>query len=159
MIFVTVGSQMPFDRLIRAVDQWAMKHTDQRIFAQIGDSDYVPQAMAYEHSLPPAEFVRRVVEAKVVIAHAGMGTIISAAEFGKLIVLLPRRGSLRETRNDHQLATAKWLRSKPGIFVADSEDELPTALARALTDSAGIGFSGAVPDAMIANLKSIIRQL
>ncbi len=100
-----------------------------------------------------------MIEADVVIAHAGMGSIISAAEFGKPMVLLPRRGSLRETRNDHQIATAKWLRSKPGIFVADSEDELPTVLARALADSAGIGLTGAVPVAMIANLKSIIDQL
>jgi UDP-N-acetylglucosamine transferase subunit ALG13 len=150
---------MPFDRLIRAVDQWAMMHADQRVIAQIGDSTYVPQAMAYDRSLPPSEFVQRMIEADVVIAHAGMGSIISAAEFGKPMVLLPRRGSLRETRNDHQIATAKWLRSKPGIFVADSEDELPTVLARALADSAGIGLTGAVPVAMIANLKSIIDQL
>ena len=159
MIFVTVGSQMPFDRLIRAVDRWAMTHADQQVVAQIGDSAYVPQAMAYDHSLPPAEFVRRMMEAEVVIAHAGMGTIISAAEFCKPMVLLPRRGSLRETRNDHQVATAKWLRTKPGIFVADSEDELPAVLARALADSADIGLSGALPVAMIASLKSIIRQL
>ena len=159
VIFVTVGSQMPFDRLIRAVDQWAMTHQNQKVIAQIGESDYVPQAMAYDRSLPPTEFVRRMVAAELVIAHAGMGTIISAAEFGKPMVLLPRRGSLRETRNDHQLAAVRWLRSKPSIFIADSEDELPNVLDQALCAFSEVGLSCAAPETMITNLRILISKL
>jgi len=36
MIFVTVGAQMAFDRLIRAVDAWAGVHPAVSVFGQIG---------------------------------------------------------------------------------------------------------------------------
>jgi hypothetical protein len=28
LIFLTVGAQMPFDRLVRLVDDWAARHRD-----------------------------------------------------------------------------------------------------------------------------------
>ena len=40
MIFVTVGTQGPFDRLVRAVDKWAGMRARADIFAQTGPSDY-----------------------------------------------------------------------------------------------------------------------
>lgn len=159
MIFVTVGSQMPFDRLIKAVDAWARDHREQTVVAQIGDSDYAPRFMEYSRTLPPAEFNARMAEASVVVAHAGMGTIISAAEFGKPMILLPRRGDFRETRNDHQFATAKWLASKPGISVAFSEVELSEILTRESLGLSEVGLSSAAPEVMIASLRKIIGQL
>lgn len=159
MIFVTVGSQMPFDRLIKAVDAWAGNHREYEVEAQIGNSAYEPQFMAFSKTLTPSEFAARMAEASVVVAHAGMGTIISAAEFGKPMVLLPRRGNLRETRNDHQIATAKWLASKPGISVAYSEDELAEILTRESSNLAEVGLSSAAPETMIAALREIVGQL
>lgn len=38
MIFVTVGTQVQFDRLIRTVDEWAGARARSDIFAQIGPS-------------------------------------------------------------------------------------------------------------------------
>ena len=54
-----------------------------------------------------------------------MGTIITALELGKPILVVPRLGKLGETRNDHQVATAKRL----------AEDELVLAA----YDEAGFG--------------------
>lgn len=159
MIFVTVGSQMPFDRLIKAVDLWARDNREQIIEAQIGNSDYVPQFIAYSRILSPSVFAARMGEASVVVAHAGMGTIISAAQFGKPMVLLPRRGNLRETRNDHQIATAKWLASKPGIHIAFDEHELAEILTRETYRLSEARLSSDAPDAMIAALKGIVGQL
>ena len=42
MIFVTVGTQLPFDRLIRAVDNWAKAAGRRDVFAQIGPASYRP---------------------------------------------------------------------------------------------------------------------
>lgn len=159
MIFVTVGSQMPFDRLIKAVDAWACDHREQAVEAQIGNSDYVPQCMAHYRTLSPADFAARMRAASVVVAHAGMGTIISAAEFGKPLVLLPRRGALRETRNDHQIATAKWLAAKPGISVAYDESELADILTREIVRVSEVGLSSAAPAEMIQTLKGIVERL
>jgi UDP-N-acetylglucosamine transferase subunit ALG13 len=53
-----------------------------------------------------------------------MGSIITALEYGKPIIVMPRRGDLRETRNDHQIATAMRLMKRGGITVALNETEL-----------------------------------
>ena len=123
MIFVTVGSQMPFDRLVKAVDEW-VGQSSREVLAQIGDSQLQPKHMRYVHSMPPSEYVDCVRRAELVVAHAGMGSIITALEFGKPILIMPRRGSLNETRNEHQMATARQFAGKTGIYVAMDEREL-----------------------------------
>lgn len=130
MIFVTVGAQMPFDRLVRAVDAWAARGGNGDVFAQIGPSDYRPQFMAYTRFLPPPEFAAQFGVASLVVAHAGMGSIITALERGKPILVMPRRGELGETRNDHQVATAQRFRGLGPVEVAFDEHELSTALDR-----------------------------
>ena len=132
MIFATVGSQMPFDRLIRALDEWAGKQEGAvSVLAQIGNSDVVASHLKIISSLSPGEFRESVKTAEVIVAHAGMGSVLTAMEFGKPLVVLPRLGAWQETRNDHQVATAKWLSSKPGVYVAMSESDLPAAIDRA----------------------------
>lgn len=131
MIFVTVGSALPFDRLIQAMDAWAAGHPQTEVFAQIGAGAYVPQHMGYERMITPAEFRRRSESANTIVAHAGMGSVITASELGKPIVLLPRLASAREHTTDHQLHTAGWLTARPGIFVASSEADLAKQIAAA----------------------------
>jgi len=123
---------MPFDRLIRALDEWAGKQEGAvSVLAQIGNSDVVASHLKIISSLSPGEFRESVKTAEVIVAHAGMGSVLTAMEFGKPLVVLPRLGAWQETRNDHQVATAKWLSSKPGVYVAMSESDLPAAIDRA----------------------------
>ena len=108
MIFVTVGTQLTFDRLIRAVDAWAEANPGQEVFAQINEGGYQPRHIAFAAHVDPLTFSRRFAEATVVVAHAGMGTIIPALEAGKPLLLLPRLAALGEHRNDHQVGTARF---------------------------------------------------
>jgi UDP-N-acetylglucosamine transferase subunit ALG13 len=124
MIFVTVGAQMPFDRLIGAVDEWASSRKRSDVFAQIGQSDYRAKSIETTRNIDPLEFRKRVEAAAVVVAHAGMGTIITALELAKPIIVMPRRADLRETRNDHQVDTAKHLNRQGRITAAFDEQEL-----------------------------------
>src|SRR5262245_61048293 len=124
MIFVTVGAQMPFDRLIRAVDEWAATCGRSDIFAQIGPSNYRPRHIRATRFIDPPEFRERVEAARVVVAHAGMGSILTALELGKSIIVMPRRGDLKETRNDHQVATARHLLAQGRVLVAFDEQQL-----------------------------------
>jgi UDP-N-acetylglucosamine transferase subunit ALG13 len=157
VIFVTVGSQMPFDRLIRAVDEWAAQNaTPDGVLAQIGRAEYLPRSMSAVESMPPAHFRELVQNCTVMVAHAGMGSILTALEFGKPIVVLPRRGNLRETRNDHQVATAQWLASRPGVFVAMEEGRLPVAIGAALDASASEAYG--ISNAASPELLSAIRE-
>lgn len=131
MIFATVGSALPFDRLIRTMDAWAAGHPDIEVVAQIGEGTYLPEKMKFHRMVTPAQFGQLTREAEVIVAHAGMGSVITALELSKPIVLLARRADVREHTTDHQLHTAKWLRTKNGIFVAESELEIPVQIAAA----------------------------
>lgn len=128
MIFATVGTQLPFDRLIRALDQWASHNPQVDVFAQIGKTNYVPQHMQWERTIPADTFRSRLLDCSTVVAHAGMGTIISAVELGKRVVVMPRRAEFKEHRNDHQLATVERLKHLGGLEVAEDCEGLAALL-------------------------------
>ena len=128
MIFVTVGTQLPFDRLVRAVDDWAGASGVTAVFAQIGDALYRPANLEWAPYLPADEFRRRLAAASLVVSHAGMGNLLAALEAQKPLIVMPRRAALNEIRNNHQVATAKWLRQMSGVRVAEDEAELAATL-------------------------------
>lgn len=120
---------MPFDRLIRTIDEWAQATGRTDCFAQIGPSKFSPEHISYTNFLEPQEFRQCMAEASGVVAHAGMGTILMALEIGLPILVLPRLARLRETRNDHQTATARHLADAGLVLAARDEMELPMRLA------------------------------
>ncbi len=128
---MTVGSQLPFDRLTRAVDQWCAASGRSDVIGQIGEvgtDGYRPTHFRWSEFIPPAEFNRLLGQAELVIAHAGMGSIISALRNAKPIIIMARRANLGEHRNDHQLATAAHFANRQGVYVAQDEAALPVAL-------------------------------
>jgi len=128
VIFVTVGHQMPFDRLVTAVDAWAARNARDDVFAQIGETSYRPGHIQWVARMDPDEFRDRVAAADAIVSHAGMGTILTALELGRPIVVMPRVARLSETRNDHQVATAVRFRELGRVSVAMDESEIPAAL-------------------------------
>ena len=128
MIFVTVGTQGPFDRLVRTVDDWASENKNVRIFAQIGESEYIPSHLEWKKFIIPEEFNECVAQCWLVVSHAGMGIIISSLRYFKPILVLPRKEMLKETRGSHQMDTAKVLSEKRYIYVAWDEHELKEKL-------------------------------
>jgi UDP-N-acetylglucosamine transferase subunit ALG13 len=126
-IFVTVGTQLPFDRLVAAVDGWAAENQAE-FFAQTGNSAYEPRHMSWKKFTTSAEANEWIRAADLVVSHAGMGTILTRCETGLPIIVMPRRSELGEHRNDHQAATAKRLSHLPGLTVAEDEDELRVQL-------------------------------
>jgi UDP-N-acetylglucosamine transferase subunit ALG13 len=120
---------MPFDRLIQAVDAWAGDRRRDDVFAQIGESTLEPRHVAWTRFLEPDAFRQHVAQSRAMVAHAGTGSILTALEHGKPILVLPRRASRRETRNDHQVATAERFAASGRVLVAMDETELPSRLA------------------------------
>jgi UDP-N-acetylglucosamine transferase subunit ALG13 len=86
--------------------------------------------VAYCKFLAPGEFSRRLSQARVIVAHAGMGTILSALKSEKPILVMPRRAALGEQRNDHQLATARHLWTLGKVNVAMDDEALRDQLDR-----------------------------
>lgn len=142
MIFLTVGTHEPFDRLVRAMDAWCARQqaSGHTLFGQIAErrpGDYIPKHFEWTPRLAPAEYAARFAEADLIVSHAGMGSILTALQSAKPIVILPRRAHLHETRNDHQFSTVKMLGSRPGIYVADNEVVLPSIIDQAIADLDG----------------------
>lgn len=158
MIFVTVGTELPFNRMVRVVDQWARAAGRTDVFAQIGETDWQPAHIAWSNFLQPPEFSKKFAEADVVVAHAGMGTILSALQWEKPILVMPRRASLGEQRNEHQLATAQRLSELGKINVAMDEAQLRTMLDRLsqLRPKEKIGASAS--DSLVAALREFIEK-
>lgn len=130
MIFVTVGTDLPFDRMVRIIDAWAGENPDCEVFAQIGEGGWEPRNIRFAHFLQPPEFTEHFKAASVIISHAGMGTILSALHHGKPILVMPKMASLGEHRNEHQLATARRMMDLGNVNVAFDENELRARLDR-----------------------------
>ena len=127
MIFVVTGTQLPFDRLIRMLDEIAPQ-LDEDIVAQVNGSGYLPRHINTIDLLPPDEFDRLFSSARLIVAHAGIGTIITAMQQQKPIIIFPRIAALGEHRNEHQLATAKKMKEAGWVYVANTKEELSELL-------------------------------
>lgn len=124
MIFVTVGTQLPFDRLIRAVDEIAPFLGGERIIAQTCGGRYAARYIECRTYIPAAEFDAIIKQSRLIISHAGTGNIIAALMQGKPCIIMPRLASLSEHRNEHQLATVKKMRELRLVSVAYNNRQL-----------------------------------
>ena len=160
MIFVTIGSMFPFDRLVRAMDAWAAAHPEEEVLAQIGDGGFQPAHMRWLRRLDQDGFAATARQAEIIVAHAGMGSVITAGQFGTPIVVLPRLKRWGEHNTDHQLATAGWLQGRPGVFVAPAERELDRRIAeaRAAADGRLPSLPSVAPPAFIARLRACLES-
>jgi beta-1,4-N-acetylglucosaminyltransferase len=125
MIFITVGSEYPFDRLIRAMDELIENGVIQTgVFAQIGHGRYLPRNMGWAETITRSAFEKKVADASGVIAHAGMGTILSCLKAQKPLLVVPRLKKYGEIVSDHQVATAKKFESLNYLLAAYDEKDL-----------------------------------
>ncbi|MDD5392004.1 MAG: glycosyltransferase [Thiothrix sp.] len=129
MIFVAVGTQFPFDRLISYVDAWVGQNHEQGV-AQIAGGEYLPQHLRWERFMPATTFNQHLQAAELIISHAGMGNIITALENHTPIIVMNRQHALGEHRNDHQLDGLEWMGKLPGVYTASTQDELYALLDR-----------------------------
>lgn len=136
LIFVTIGALFPFDRLVRLMDEMAPTMPGQTFFAQIGEGAYEPRNMPFARLVKAAQFRQLVADCDLMVAHAGMGSVLSALEARKPIVLLPRSMELLEHTTDHQMATARWLEGRPGIRIAMTDAELRPTIEQSLAAGA-----------------------
>jgi len=127
MILVTIGTQVPFDRFIKAVDELA-ETIDEPFVVQALKGNYLPKNFKTVDFIAPDEFNRIMLETRLVVAHAGIGSILSAIDYEKPIIIFPRLASLGEHRNDHQMATAIAMNEKGYAYVAYDKKQLSDLL-------------------------------
>lgn len=131
MIFLTVGTQFPFDRLVKAVDELVGRNGfDEEIYAQIGDSSYQPRNFKAIPLLEKKVFDKHISEASCIISHAGMGTITMALDNKKPLLVMPRLKKSGEVVNDHQVGIARRFEQLGHILVAYDVEDLPDGIRR-----------------------------
>lgn len=130
MIFLTIGTLQPFDRLVKMVDSLAGDgRIKEQLIGQIGFGDYCPQSIQAYPVLKKKEFDEYMEKASFIIAHAGMGSIITAITLQKPMIVVPRLKQYREHVNDHQLDTALKFEELGIVLVANTENELVEKIA------------------------------
>lgn len=154
MIFVTVGTQLAFPRLIDAMNRIAPTLSE-TVIAQTGPGGGDWTNLDHRANLSPAAFAETFRAARAIVAHAGIGTILSARSAGKPLIVMPRRHALGEHRNDHQLATARQVAELPGIHVTEDETGIAALLAAPELTAASEASSPA-REALIARLRDFI---
>lgn len=129
MIFLTVGSSLPFDRLVRMIDDAVVDASiEEEVFGQIGGGSYTPRGFAFTRFLGKQRYNECFDRATAIISHAGIGTISHALKLSKPILVMPRQKALRELVDDHQLMTAERFSDLGHVLAFSSHIELMNQL-------------------------------
>lgn len=145
-VFCTVGTQLPFDRMLENIDNVAIEFPSIEFFAQIGKSGYIPNNMDWVRGLDEQSYHDYLIKADVLIGHAGMGTIITAIDYDKPLIIFPRVFAKGEHRNDHQLSTAKKFADRPNVFVVTNEKDAFIVLKKLIVNKNNIKHSNVKND-------------
>ena len=127
MIFVTLGTQkFQLNRLLKQLDKYIEQgQITDKVIAQIGYSDYLPKRYEYIDFLQgeSQEALENDFREKL-IAHSGVGSIISAINSNKPVIVYPRLAKYREHIDDHQLEIAYAFSVKNYVLCCGEEDDL-----------------------------------
>jgi UDP-N-acetylglucosamine transferase subunit ALG13 len=143
MILVTIGTnEQPFDRLVRAA---ATLGGLESLVVQHGSSRVPHGRGEWVDFVSFAELSTRMEQARVVVCHAGVGSIMLARRCGKRPIVVPRRLHLGEAVDDHQLPIARRLHANGVVTLVEDVERLaeainavdPNAIAQALDDDSG----------------------
>jgi beta-1,4-N-acetylglucosaminyltransferase len=131
VIFLTVGTQFPFDRLVRAIDHLFEEGLmSEGVFGQIGQSTYTPRHFQAVASLEKKAYDKYFRQASAIISHAGMGAITMALDHDKPLLVMPRQKKYKEVVSDHQGPLADKFEALGHILVARDEAQLREKVAQ-----------------------------
>lgn len=117
MILVITGtSSWDFSRLIKEMDRIAAT-TDEEIVMQISDTRYEPKNAKFFRFVSDEEFETLFQNARLIVSHAGIGSIISTFRHKKPLILVPRREKFQEHFDDHQTDIAGELEKEKKCIV------------------------------------------
>lgn len=130
MIFVTIGSQdIPFDRLLQAVEKQIKKgNIKEEVIAQCGKTKFKSDKIKLFNYLEIEEFNKLVKEARLIICHGGVGSILDGLKNNKTVIACPRLSKYKEHNNDHQLQIVEEFSKKGYIIPLKDPNKLEIAL-------------------------------
>jgi UDP-N-acetylglucosamine--N-acetylmuramyl-(pentapeptide) pyrophosphoryl-undecaprenol N-acetylglucosamine transferase len=131
------------DAVLRTLPQ--VSTPDVEVTWQVGGTDVdarsLPAGARVSTSMPAAELQARVADADLVIAHAGVGSALTALGAGRCPVLLPRLASEGEHVDDHQSQIAADLHER-GLAVSVRPEDLTSEHLRTALGSRVVSTQG-----------------
>jgi UDP-N-acetylglucosamine transferase subunit ALG13 len=133
MILVTVGTnEARFDRLLLALEAIDF---DEDVVVQHGPSPIRPAGAECFEFLPFERLVDHMRAARVVVTHAGVGSVMTALSVGKRPIVMARLRRFQEAVDDHQLAFARNAHRAGLVTLVDDVDGLAEAVLHAGAES------------------------
>jgi UDP-N-acetylglucosamine transferase subunit ALG13 len=129
VIFVSVGTnEARFDRFLQAVAALTLA---EEMVVQHGHSTRLgPPGARLVDFLRFEEMVEHIRSARVVVTHAGVGSVMVSLGNGKRPIVVPRRKAFAEAVDDHQLQLASRLARAGLVTLAEDPAGLADMLAR-----------------------------
>ena len=123
MIYVTVGTMhLEFSRLIRKMDEIA-RVSEEKTIIQTGMNSFLPENCEHFDFKSREEVEAIQQEARVVVAHAGIGSVLDALKAERPLIVVPRLKRFGEHNNDHQLDLARAVERRGwGRLIMDIND-------------------------------------
>ncbi len=159
MVVFTLGTnEQPFDRLARAASELRI---DEPLVVQHGSSKVPHGPGEWIDFMSFDDLEARMREARVVVSHAGVGSIMLALRCGRRPIVVPRLLSLNEAVDDHQVLLAQRLAARDVVVLvedtADLADAIRTAHPRTAKADAADGLPGA--RALASELRAELDRL
>ncbi len=118
-----MGTERPFDRLVTAIDRLCASGQLDDVLIQIGADGQTPKHARFIRLVPFADMERLIGQAKLVVCHAGVGTVSLCRAVGKKPLVIPRRSDLGEAVDEHQVLMARRLASMNVVnLIEDTRD-------------------------------------
>ncbi|WP_010480024.1 PssE/Cps14G family polysaccharide biosynthesis glycosyltransferase [Thermococcus zilligii] len=159
MIFVTVGnSNLGFERLIKAMDNLAQA-LPYPVVMQIGATNYVPKNVEWFRYCDHDTIIEHFKKSRVIVTHAGAGTIFDILLLGKKPVVIPRLSKFKEHIDDHQVEITRALENQKLIIPVYDIHHLGPAILKALEDNYKVRPTTNTPSRLIRILSEILNSM
>jgi beta-1,4-N-acetylglucosaminyltransferase len=117
-----------FDRLLKEMDRLTAEKRVIDVVAVIGNSAYKPKNYKFHRFVDYKKYTDLEKKASVIVVHAGIGSIMSALELGKPIVVVPRQERFNEHVDNHQIYTARELEKQGKVIAVYDIKNLESAI-------------------------------
>jgi UDP-N-acetylglucosamine transferase subunit ALG13 len=129
-VLVTVGTnEAPFDRLLEALA--GLEPAGERVIVQHGPSTVRPRGAECIDFLPFERLDALMRSARVVVCHAGIGSVAVALAHGRRPIVVPRLHRHGEAVDDHQVHFARRLAAAGLATVVEELEQLPALIGAA----------------------------
>lgn len=107
---------------------------DEKVIMQIGHTEYKPVNAEYFDFVDDFAKIEQLNrDARIVVSHAGAGSILTALNLRSPVIVVPRLKKYNEHMDDHQLEIADAMSSRNGVMTAYNIEDIDQLLQKTVT--------------------------